>query len=149
MTETTRRTKRPQAVEVTSWLTWLLVAGGLVVSVLVVLERHHLAADWSPLHSDDSSIRPISFVPVVVVLYATIAVTALILLTMFRQAQTWARYGLSVLDVGLVAGCLAIMRTAPPAPVEWALVIAALTTAAALVFLWHPSINRFLRGASD
>lgn len=145
----TDRTGRPQAVEVASWLTWLLVAGGLVVSVLVVLERQHLAADWSPLHSEDSNIEPISFVPVVVVLYATIAITALILLTMFRQAQTWARYALSVLDVGLLAGCFAIMRTAPPTSVEWALIIAALVTAASLVFLWHPSINRFLRGVVD
>jgi hypothetical protein len=145
----TERTGRPQAVQVTSWLVWLLVAGGLVVSILVVVERRHLAADWSPLHPADSSIQPISFVPVVVVLYATIAITALILLALFRQAQAWARWGLSVLDLGLLAGCFAIMRTAPPTSVEWALVVAALLAAAALVFLWHPSIGRYLRGSAD
>jgi hypothetical protein len=140
--------KRPQAVEAASWLTWLLVAGGLVVSVLVVVERRDLAADWSPLHPEESTIRPLSFVPVVVVLYATIAITALVLLTLFRQAQGWARHALSVVDLGLLAGSFAIMRTAPPTSVRCALVVAALITAASLVVLWHPSVGRFLRAAS-
>ncbi|GAB2988809.1 hypothetical protein [Nocardioides montaniterrae] len=144
----TERTTRPQAVQVASWLTWVLVFGGLVVSVFVVLDRHDIADSWAPLHPDDSNIRPISFVPVVVVLYAVIAITALILLSMLRQGQAVARYSMTVLDLGLVLGALAMMRTAPPTSVVWALIFAALLSSATLVFLWHPTTSRFLRASS-
>jgi uncharacterized membrane protein SirB2 len=141
--------KRPQAVDVASWLFWTLVAGGLAVSVFVVLRRHEIADHWSPLHPDDSSIQPVSFVPVVLVLYAVIALTVLILVSMFRQAQSWTRYALMLVALGLVLGCFAIMRTAPPTSVRIALVVAAVLSAVTLVFLWHPSITAFVRGSEE
>lgn len=141
--------KRPQAVEVASWLCWVLVAGGLAVSVFVVLRRHQIADHWSPLHPGDSNIQPVSFVPVVLVLYGVIALTVLILVAMFRQAQSWTRYALSLLALGLVAGSFAIMRTAPPTSVRVALVVAAVLGAVTVVFLWHPSITAFVRGADE
>ncbi|MCL2543533.1 MAG: hypothetical protein FWE71_13910 [Nocardioidaceae bacterium] len=139
-------TKRPQAVDVVSWLVWLAVAGGLVVAALVVIDRHQLADSWSPMHSEDRSVQPVSFVPVVVVLYAAIAVTALILVGMFRQGQAWTRYALTVLSLGIVLGSFAIMRTAPPTAVRVSLVVAAMVGAAIVVFVWHPSINGYLHG---
>jgi len=138
--------RRPQAVEVTSWLMWLLVVGGLAVSVVAVVRRDELADAWAPLHPTDTAIQPVTWLPVVLVLYAVIAITVLLLVAMFRQAQTWTRYALTLLGLGLTAGSFAIMRTAPPTSVRIALVAAAIVAALSVVFLWHPGVTGFLRG---
>ncbi|HWU22507.1 MAG TPA: hypothetical protein VN088_13325 [Nocardioides sp.] len=136
---------RPQAVELVSRLFWTLVAGGLVVSVLVVVRRHQIADAWTPLHPTDSTIRPVSFVPVVLVLYGFIAVTVLLLVALLRQAQQWSRWALGIVGGGLFLGSFAVMRTAPPLAVQCALSVAAVLSAVALLLLWHPSVRGYLR----
>lgn len=136
---------RPHAVVLVSRLFWVLVAGGLGVSVLVVVRRHQIADGWAPLHPTDSTIRPVSFVPVVLVLYGFIAVTVLLLVALLRQAQGWSRWALSIVGAGLFLGSFAVMRTAPPLAVECALTVAAVLSAVALLLLWHPSVGGFLR----
>lgn len=138
--------QRPQAVRASSWLLWLLVVAGLGVAVFVAVDNRYIARHWSPLHPHDASVQPVSFVPVVLTLYVVIAGTILLLVSLLRQGQAWARYGLAVLELGMVVGCFAIMRTAPPDEVRWALVLAAAVTAAAFVLLWHPAVGRFVHG---
>lgn len=137
--------ERPYAVELVSRLFWALVLGGLGVSVLVVVRHRQIADGWAPLHPADSTIRPVSFVPVVLVLYGFIAVTVLLLVAMLRQAQEWCRWGLSIVGAGVFIGSFAVMRTAPPLSVQCALTVAAVLTAVAMLLLWHPTVGGFLR----
>lgn len=137
--------ERPHAVELVSRLFWTLVAGGLGVSVLVVVRRHQIADAWAPLHPTDRTIRPVSFVPVVLVLYGFIAVTVLLLVAMLRQSQEWTRWALSVVGAGVFLGSFAVMRTGPPLTVQCALTVSAVLNAVALLLLWHPSVGDYLR----
>ncbi|HJQ04774.1 MAG TPA: hypothetical protein VJ872_04990 [Nocardioides sp.] len=136
--------ERPHAVELVSRLFWTLVVGGLVVSFLVVVRRHQIADAWAPLHPADRTIRPLSFVPVVLVLYGFIAVTVLLLVSLLRRSQEWARWALSVIGAGVFLGSFAVLRTAPPVSVQCALTVSAVLNAVALLLLWHPSVGVFL-----
>jgi len=138
---------RPQAVELVSRLFWTLVVGGLLVAVMVVVRRAQIAADWSPLHPADATIRPVSFVPVVLVLYGFIAVTVLVLVDLLRRVQEWARWALSIVGGGLFLGSFAVLRTSPPTSLQWALTCAAALAAVALLLLWHPSVGEYLSPA--
>ncbi|GAB3859605.1 hypothetical protein GCM10028801_21260 [Nocardioides maradonensis] len=137
--------ERPHAVELVSRLFWAIVVGGLVVSVLVVVRRHQIADAWAPLHPTDRTIRPVSFVPVVLVLYGFVALTVLLLVWMLRRAQAWTRWALSVVAAGVFLGSFAVMRTAPPVSVQCALTVSAALDAVALLLLWHPTVGAYLQ----
>lgn len=140
--------KRPITVDLATWLLWALVAGGLVVSVLVVVYRNDLGDVWSPASGGDSTVQQTDFVPVIVVLYAVIAVLMAVLIVLFRGRHLWAQHGLASISIGILFGALATMRTETPGAVLGAAVVAGVVAAVSVVFLWHPVTNRFVRDGS-
>jgi len=141
--------KRPASVDLASWLLWLQVVAGLVVSVLVVIFREDLEEAWSPGRSGDSTVQPLEFVPVILVLYGVVAVTTLTLIPMMRAGQNWARHALALISVGILLATLATVRTMPPALFRGLIITAAVVAAVTLVFLWHPDTRRHCREAAE
>lgn len=141
--------ERPASVDLASWLLWLQVAAGLVVSVLVVILREDLEEAWSPGRSGDSTVQPLEFVPVILVLYGVVAVTTLTLIPMMRAGHNWARHALALISVGILLATLATVRTMPPALFRGLIIAAAVVAAVTLVFLWHPDTRRHCREAAD
>ncbi|UMG92093.1 hypothetical protein [Nocardioides sp. TF02-7] len=134
--------KRPAAVELATWLLWTLVVAGLVMSVLVVVFRDDLADAWSPASSDGSTVRPLEFVPVILVLYVVVAVLAVTLIPLMRHGHNWARHSLASIVVGILFVTVATVRTSPPTLFRWLIIVAAVLSAVSLVFLWHPQSRR-------
>jgi hypothetical protein len=141
--------KRPASVDLASWLLWIMVAAGLVVSVLVVVLREDLEEAWSPGRTGDSTVQPLEFVPVILVLYGVIAVTTLTLIPMMRAGQNWARHALAMISVGILLATLATVRTMPPPLFRGLIIAAAVISAVSLVFLWHPETRRHCRATGD
>lgn len=141
-------TKRPPAVELACWLLWFLVAAGLLVCVMVVVQREDLGAVWSPMQVGDSTVQPVEFVPVILVLYGVTAVLAATLIALFRSGHNWARHSLAAIVVGIFLVTVATVRTDPPAIVDWCAIGAAVLSAVTLVFIWHPQSRHFVRDAS-
>jgi hypothetical protein len=137
--------KRPASVDFASWLLWFEVAAGLVMSVLVVAFRDDLQEAWSPGRSGDSTVQPLDFVPVILVLYGVIAITTVTLIPMMRAGHNWARHALALISVGIVLAALATVRTMPPALFRGLIITAAVVSAVTLVFLWHPDSRRHCR----
>jgi hypothetical protein len=141
--------KRPASVELATWLLWALVLAGLIVSALVVVYRNELAEVWSPGQTGDSTVQPLDFVPVILVLYGVIAVTTLTLIPLMRHGHNWARHSLAGIALGILLGGLAIVRTMPPALFRGCTIAAAVLSAVSLVFLWHPDSRRHCRDDED
>lgn len=141
--------KRPAAIDLASWLLWIQVLAGLVVSVLVVLFRDDLEEAWSPGRSGDSTVQPLDFVPVILVLYAVIAITTLTLIPMMRAGHNWARHALGLIDVSILIATIATVRTMPPAVFRGLIIAAAVLAAVTLVFVWHPDSRRHCRDLTD
>lgn len=137
--------KRPPAVEVACWLLWFLVAAGLAVCVMVVVQRDDLGAVWSPMQVGDSTVQPVEFVPVILVLYGVTAVLAATLIALFRTGHNWARHSLAAVVVGVFLVTVATVRTDPPTLVDWTAIGGAVICGVTLVFLWHPQSRRFVR----
>lgn len=140
--------KRPQAVELACWLLWFLVVAGLVVCVLVVVYREDLGDVWSPVQDGDSTVKPVEFVPVILVLYGVTAVLTATLIPLFRHGHNWARHSLAAIVVGIFLVAVATVRTAPPTMVRGSAIAAAVLSAVTLVFLWHPQSRHFVREAA-
>lgn len=138
-------TKRPPAVELACWLLWFLVAAGLLVCVMVVVQRDDLGAVWSPMQVGDSTVQPVEFVPVILVLYGVTAVLAATLIALFRSGHNWARHSLAAIVVGIFLVAVATVRTDPPTIVDWCAIGAAVLSAVTLVFIWHPQSRTFVR----
>lgn len=138
-------TKRPPAVELACWLLWFLVAAGLLVCVMVVVQREDLGAVWSPMQVGDSTVQPVEFVPVILVLYGVTAVLAATLIALFRSGHNWARHSLAAIVVGIFLVTVATVRTDPPTIVDWCAIGAAVLSAVTLVFIWHPQSRAFVR----
>ncbi|MEV5002979.1 hypothetical protein [Nocardioides sp. LML1-1-1.1] len=137
-------TKRPPAVTVACWLLWFLVAAGALVCVMVVVQRDDLGAVWSPVQVGDSTVQPVEFVPVILVLYGVTAVLAATLIALFRSRNNWARHSLAAIVVGIFLVTVATVRTDPPRLVEWAAIGAAVVCAITLVFVWHPQSRQWV-----
>lgn len=142
-------TKRPATVDLACYLLWLLVAAGLVVSVLVVLRRDTLAETWAPEPSGDSALQPVDFVPVILVLYLVVALTALTLIPLMRHGHNWARHSLALMSIGIFLSTAATVRTGPPPMVRGSAIAAAAIAAVTVVFLWHPDSRRYALSAGD
>lgn len=145
MAERPEAPERPASVDLACYLLWLLVAAGLVVSVLVVVFRDRLAETWAPAPSGDSTIQPVDFVPVILVLYVVVAGTTLVLVPLLRQGHNWARHALAAISLGIVVATAATVRTSPPTMLRGFVIAAAAVAAVAVVFLWHPDSHRFIR----
>ncbi len=52
-------------------------------------------------------------------------------------------------SVGIFVATLGTMRTFPPPAVRWSAIAAAVVSAVALVFLWHPDSRRYARPTDD
>ncbi len=141
--------KRPAAVDLAVWLLWIQVVAGLVVCVLVVVFREDLEEVWSPGRSGDSTVQPLEFVPVILVLYGVIAITTLTLIPMLRSGHNWARHALALISVGILLAALATARTMPPALFRGFTIVAAVLSAVTLVFLWHPDSRRHCRAPAE
>ncbi|KAA1428984.1 hypothetical protein [Nocardioides antri] len=137
--------KRPPSVDLASWLLWIMVAAGFVVSVLVVVFREDLRDAWSPGQSGDSTVQPLEFVPVILVLYGVVAVTTLTLIPIMRAGHNWARHALALISLGILLSTLATVRTMPPPLFRGLIIAAAVVSAVSLVFLWHPDTRRHCR----
>ena len=137
--------KRPPAVELACWLLWFLVAAGLLVCVLVVVQRDQLGSVWSPMQVGDSTVQPVEFVPVILVLYGVTAVLALTLIALFRAGHNWARHSLAAIVLGIFVVAVGTVRTNPPTLVDGMAIAAAVISAVTLVFVWHPQSRRFVR----
>ncbi|PWN03568.1 hypothetical protein DJ010_05525 [Nocardioides silvaticus] len=137
--------KRPAAIDLASWLLWIQVLAGLVVSVLVVIFREDLREAWSPGASGDSTVQPLEFVPVILVLYGVIALTTLTLIPMMRSGHNWSRHALAMIEVGILIATIATVRTMPPAVFRGLIIVAAVLAAVTLVFIWHPESRRHCR----
>ncbi|MBS4752293.1 hypothetical protein KG112_05655 [Nocardioides sp. zg-ZUI104] len=141
-------TKRPPAVELACWLLWLQMVAGALVCLMVVVRRDDLGAVWSPMQVGDSTVQPVEFVPVILVLYACTAVLAATCIMLLRSGHDWARYALAAIAVGIFVICVATVRTDPPALVDASAIAGAVLSAVTLVFLLHPQTHRFLRDAA-
>lgn len=138
---------RPPAVDLACTLLWVLVVAGFAVCVMVVVRRDDLGAVWSPVQVGDSTVQPVEFVPVILVLYAVTAVLAATLIALFRTAHEWARLSLGAITIGIFLVTVGTVRTDPPLLVDWSAVGAALLSAITLVFLGHPQSRRWTRSA--
>ena len=148
MTEAGSRTQRPLAVDLACWLLWFLVAAGLLVCVMVVAQRDDLGAVWSPMQVGDSTVQPVEFVPVILVLYGVTAILAAALIALFRGGHDWARHTLAAIVVGILIVTIATVRTDPPMLVDASAIAAAVVSAVTLVFIWHPQSHRYVRAVS-
>ena len=137
--------KRPASVDLASWLLWIMVAAGFVMSVLVVVFRDDLRDAWSPGRSGDSTVQELEFVPVILVLYGVVAITTLTLIPILRAGHNWARHALAMISIGILLSTLATVRTMPPALFRGLIIAAAVVSAVSLVFLWHPDTRRHCR----
>ncbi|GAA4095613.1 hypothetical protein ACFFOS_06065 [Nocardioides kongjuensis] len=142
-------TPRPPAVVIACWLLWSLVAAGLLVCVLVVTQREDLGSVWSPMQVGDSTVRPVEFVPVILVLYGVTAVLSLTLIALFRVGYNWARHSLAAIVAGVIVVAVGTVRTDPPTMVDGMAIAAAVISAVTLVFLWHPQSREYVRRASS
>jgi len=140
---------RPPAVAIACWLLWFLVAAGLLVCVLVVARRDDLGSVWSPMQVGDSTVRPVEFVPVILVLYGVTAVLAATLIALFRAGHNWARHSLASIVVGVILVAVATVRTDPPTMVDGMAIAAAVIGAVTLVFLWHPQSQQYVREVAE
>ena len=115
------------------------------MSILVVVFREDLEEVWSPGRSGDSTVQQLEFVPVILVLYGVIAITALTLVPLLRAGHNWARHALALISVGILVAALATVRTMPPPLFRGLIITAAVVSAVTLVFLWHPDSRRHCR----
>ncbi|TNM45121.1 hypothetical protein FHP29_04750 [Nocardioides albidus] len=138
---------RPPAVMIACWLLWFQIAAGLLVCTLVVTQRDDLGSVWSPMQVGDSTVQPVEFVPVILVLYGVTAVLSATLIALFMAAHNWARHSLASIVAGVIVVAVATVRTDPPIMVDGIAIAAAVISAVTLVFLWHPQSRQFVRDA--
>lgn len=129
------------AVRRATWAVLALVAADALGSLLAVVLRDELVAAWSGGPAADDSIQPPAFVPVVVVLYVTLASLILVLLALLRSGQSWARHCLAGLVIFLAVGTLAALRTGPPALFVAVAVVSLVLDAVTVCLLWHPAMG--------
>lgn len=141
--------KRPAAIELASWLLWIQVVAGFVVCVLVVVFRDDLEEAWSPGRSGDSTVQPLDFVPVILVLYGVITLTTLTLIPLMRLGHNWARHAVGLIDVSILLTTIATVRTMPPPLFRASIIVAAVLAAVTLVFVWHPDSRRHCLEPAD
>jgi hypothetical protein len=122
-----------------------LLVAGLVVTVLVVVFRDDLEEAWSAGHPADSAIKPLEFVPVVIVLYVVLALLTLSLIPFFRNGNNWARHSLVAMVLVIALSTVAVLRTDPPTLFVVVSIASMVLEALILFYLLHPDTSRYLR----
>jgi len=131
-----------------TWVTrgvWAQVVVGLTTAALVVVQRDALMDAWTAGQPPDSTIAPLSFVPVAVVCCGTFVGSVLLMLAFLRAGHGWARWCLAAIVVFVVVATVAALRTSPPTAFVVVSAVGLLVEVATLVVLWRPSMTRFLR----
>jgi hypothetical protein len=155
-----RMNPKPASVTRAIWLSWALVLLGAVTTALTVILRDDLIRAWAEGRADirriletqglqavkDGAVQPPAFVPVAVVLFIVMAMLIWILLVFFGNGYNWARVSLTALLVLTAVGTVAGLRTGPPTVFVVLCYLSFVLELAAVVFLWHPDTNAFLRG---
>lgn len=137
--------QRPTSVTRAIQLLMVLLAAGLVVTVLVVVFRDDLDAAWTRGHPVDSAIEPLSFVPVVIVLYVVLAVMTLTLIPFLGYGHNWARHTIAATLAVIAFSMLGVLRTGPPTLFVVVIVAALLLEAAIGYYLYHRDTFRYVR----
>lgn len=136
--------QHPTAVTRAIQLLLGLLVAGFVVTVLVVIFRDDLDEAWSAGHPADSSIKPLEFVPVVIVLYIVLALLTLTLIPFFRNGHNWARHSLVAVVLMIALSTSAVLRTDPPILFVVISIAAMLLEVLILYYLWHRDTSRYL-----
>lgn len=124
-----------------------LVALSGLTAVLTIVFRDELIRVWANGQRDTGSVKPLDFVPVVIVLFVVFAALAGVLVMFIRDGHNWARLSLSALVVFTAVGSLAGLRTSPPTLFVVLSALSIVLGLLLLVFLWHRDTNAYIRGA--
>ncbi len=133
-------------------LTWVtrsvlaMVVVGAATAVLVVVQREELLAAWTVGHPPDSTIKPLAFVPVALVLFVVFVGSVLLMLAFLLGGHGWARYCLAAIVAFVALATVAALRTNPPAAFVLVSAIGLGVEVSTLALLWHPATSAFLRG---
>ena len=151
---------QPPSLKRAIWLLWALVLLGLATTVLTVVLRDDLIRSWAEGRRDirplleseglqavkDGAVQPPAFVPVAVVLFVVVALLIWVLVMFFRNGYNWARVSLTALLVAVAIGTVAALRADPPTTFVVLAFVSFVVELAAVVYLWHPQTNQYLRG---
>ncbi len=135
---------RPRSLTWVARGVWAQVAVGVATAVLVVVQRDALMDAWTAGQPPDSTIAPLSFVPVALVCCGTFIGSALLMLAFLRAGHGWARWCLAAIVGFVVVATVAALRTSPPGAFVVVSVAGLVVELATLAALWHPSVSRFL-----
>lgn len=136
---------RPRALTWVARGVWAQVVVGVVTAVLVVVQREPLMDAWTAGQPPDSTIAPLSFVPVALVCCGTFVGSVLLMLAFLRAGHGWARWCLAAIVAFVVVATVAALRTSPPTSFVVVSVVGLVVELATLGALWRRSVSRFLR----
>lgn len=148
-TSATTGPARPRALTWVARGVWAQVVVGVLTAALVVVQREPLMDAWTAGQPPDSTIAPLSFVPVALVCCGTFVGSALLMLAFLRAGHGWARWCLAGIIAFVVLSTVAALRTSPPTSFVVVSVAGLVVEVATLVALWRPSVSLFLRRVAD
>jgi len=122
-----------------------LVAVSGLLTVLTAVQREELEAAFVARESPDIDVP--AFVPVAVVLWATFALLAAVLVVFFRAGHPSARLSLTGLAAFFLFAMVVMYQQDPPGLFVVLAAVAAVLDIALIYFLWQRDTNEFLRGA--
>ena len=138
--------ERPGSLVRATQLIGLLLVLALLFTALAVVFDDELVATWAgeaQRSADDTRVPP-SFTPVVVVLYAVVAILTLILTAFVRGGHNWARHTLAALIVLTAVGAVGGLRVGPPLVFVVGALVTLLVDLGILAALYHRDTSRFL-----
>ena len=121
----------------------LVLLGAVTTGLSIALRDELLTAVGYPT---DSSIKPLSFAPVAIVLFIVFAGLVWVLVPFVRGAHNWARHSAAAVVLGVALATLAGLRTGPPVEFVVCSVVTLVVAASSLFFLWHKDTGAFMRG---
>jgi hypothetical protein len=122
----------------------LVVVSGLI-TVLTAIQREELEAAFVARESPDIDVP--AFVPVAVVLWATFALLAAVLVVFFRSGHPSARLSLTGLAAFFLFTMVVMVQQDPPGLFVVMAVVAGVLDVVLVYFLWHRETSAFMRGA--
>lgn len=137
--------QRPGAVTNAIRVQWALIAVSGLTTLVTALQRDELVAAWTARQPE--GITPPAFVPVTIVLFATYALLAAVLVAFFHGGHPSARVSLTVLAAFFLFTMLVLVQQDPPVLFVALAVVSAVLDVALIVLLWHKDTTAFVRGA--
>ncbi len=144
--------QRPTSVTNALRAQWALVGLGAVGTLVTVLMRDDLLADWAQSRGgldavEQSGIATPAFVPVAVVTFIVYALLAWVLAVLFREGHAWARWSLLLLAGGLLFAAFVTYRAGPPGAFVLLAALAVLLDLVLVWFLVQRGSGAWVRGA--